>query len=152
MSGIVIKIREIVPSSTYRALDHRLVPHAITAGLKDIGTNLVKTAKRGISDSPKTHKLYFYPGLGYVRSSQPHTYPAYQSGRLRRSISYKINGYKMSFGAKQYYAKYLQQTNSPEERSRWVKIAPRPFLTLSHNENRSKFGSIMEDNFEKLTK
>jgi len=149
---IKIKIKEIVSPSTLRAMNPRNIQKSITVSLKEIGEKLVKTAKDGIKTSPKTYKRYFYPGIGYVRSSRPGTYPADQSGSLRRSVATRTEGYRMYFGAKKDYAKYLQQTNSPEKLSTWIRIAPRPFLTLAHNQNAPQFGDIMEENINKLTK
>lgn len=135
-----------------RALDPRRLSKVINVTLKDIGNTLVKTAKEGIKKSPKNYRLYFYKGKGFVRSSSPGTYPADQTGKLKRSINKEITGYQMKFGAAEEYGKYLQQTDDPEKQAIWVKIAPRPFLTLSHNQNKNKFGDIMEDNFKKLMK
>ncbi len=146
-----IKITVRTTPEMRNALDKRNVPKAIVVSLNNIGKKLVTTAQEGIKKSPKRHKLYFYPGVGWVRSSIPHTYPANQSGRLRRSVAHKTSGYRMKFGASADYAKYLQQTDSPEKRSRWVKIAPRPLLTLSHNENKAQFGDIIQDDFERIT-
>lgn len=151
---IAIKIREIVPARTRRALSRNRAQKAIKMGIREIGEVLVETAKDGIESSPKTHKLYYYPGLGWVMSSKPFTYPADQTGRLKRSVITKTSGYTMWFGVTKQadYAKYLQQTDSPEQRSNWVKIAPRPMLTLSHNQNKNSFGDRMVDNMEKMMK
>ena len=51
----------------------------------------------------------------------------------------------MTFGFSQRapYAKYLQQTDSPNKKAVWKKIAPRPALTLAHKEIAPKMEADM---------
>lgn len=74
-------------------------------GLNAFCKILYQGTKDAIKNPPKTGIKY--PQLR-VRSSAPNEYPANQTGKLRRSVGYQIDGYTRAYlGATQYYAYFL---------------------------------------------
>lgn len=74
-------------------------------GLNTFCKMLVKNTKDAIKNPPKTGVKY--PQLR-VRSSAPNEYPANQTGKLRRSVGYEIDGYTRAvLGSTQYYSYFL---------------------------------------------
>ena len=97
-------------------------------GLNTACKNIVKTTKENIKNPPKTGKKY--PNLR-VRSSKAGEYPANQTGKLRRSVGYQLQGTTRAFiGAGAYYAQYLAFGTR--------KMAKRAFIGTVINENISK--------------
>lgn len=114
---------------------------------KTIGGKLVKTAMRGIANSPKTGGVYVHKRIGPTRASQVGTYPADQSGQLRKSISFKrkdsinleVGSENMSNESFQY-AKALQSDSL-----NGLSKLNRPFLSLAHRENEKNFQNDMSN-------
>lgn len=74
-------------------------------GLNSASKNIVKITKDAIKNPPKTGIKY--PNLR-VRSSRAGEFPANQTGKLRRSVGYQLQGVTRSFiGANAHYARYL---------------------------------------------
>ena len=74
-------------------------------GLDKFAKHIRKVTQDGIKNPPKTGVKY--PNLR-VRSSRAGEYPANQTGRLRRSISYQVVGNQRAFvGSTIYYSNYL---------------------------------------------
>lgn len=74
-------------------------------GLEKFAKQIRKVTQDGIKNPPKTGVKY--PNLR-VRSSRAGEYPANQTGKLRRSIGYQMQGSTRAWvGSKQYYAQYL---------------------------------------------
>lgn len=141
-----IEVKEITGTGFLRALDERRVQVAILRGMKEIGKLLTLTARAGIRKRNKTGRVYNFRGRKH-RSGAPGEYPAKRTGDLARSIDFDANKFRMEFGTNSKYAKYLQQYKTPDERSStWRIIAPRPFLTLSHDSHRDEFEKIMSRN------
>lgn len=142
-----IKVSQNVDKDVSRALDSKRVQVAILRGMKEIGKTLTLTARAGIRKRNKTGRVYNFRGRKH-RSGAPGEYPAKRTGDLARSIEFDANKFRMEFGTNSPYAKYLQQFKTPEQRSsQWRIIAPRPFLTLSHDANKDLFEKIMSKNF-----
>lgn len=141
-----IIVKEKSDKGAERALDPKRVQVAILRGMKEIGKTLVLTARAGIRKRNKTGRVYNFRGRKH-RSGAPGEYPAKRTGDLGRSIDFDANKFRMEFGTNSPYAKYLQQFKTPEERSSsWRIIAPRPFLTLSHDSHKDEFEKIMSRN------
>jgi len=143
-----ISVKMEVPKDVFKALNSKRVDVAITRGMKEIGKDLVKTAKTGmLKKTRKTGRLYNYKGR-IARAGAEGEYPQRRSGTLHRSLSFTVGGHRLDFGTNTKYAKYLQQYKTPEQRSSsWRRIAPRPFLTLAHDKNKDNFENIMRKNF-----
>lgn len=74
-------------------------------GLDKFAKKIRKVTQDGIKNPPKTGIKY--PSLR-VRSSRAGEYPANQTGKLRRSISYQLVGNQKAFvGSTIYYSNYL---------------------------------------------
>lgn len=143
-----IKVTQNESSGTSRALDHFRVNVAIVRGLKEIGKKLTLTSRAGIRKRNKTGRIYNFKGRKH-RAGAVGEYPAKRTGNLARSINYTVGGFKLNFGTNIYYAKYLQQWTDPENpTSTWKKVGPRPFLQLSHDENKGEFENIMSKHIE----
>lgn len=110
---------------------------------KRIARQLVKTAQMGIRNSPKIGNKYWYKGFGKTKASLEGAYPAKQTGKLSRSLKFRIeNSRWFRFGATADYAKYLQWSEDPTKRPR---KRERPFLTKAHNANKKHFKKIMSN-------
>lgn len=146
MSAFKIIINTRVDHDLQRALSPKQAIRGIQQGLTEIGDNLVDSAQEGIKNPPATGRIYIINGRSH-QSSAPGQYPANLTGKLMKSIDSKVDSLKMEFGAEAKYAPFLQQFKTPRQTtSNWKKIAPRPFLTLSHNKNKNNFIKIMNDN------
>lgn len=141
-----ITVKTEIDKSVDRAFNPNRVQVAILRGMKEIGKLLTLTARAGIRKRNKTGRVYNFRGRKH-RSGAPGEYPAKRTGDLARSVDFDANKYRMEFGTNSKYAKYLQQFKTPEQRSsNWKKIAPRPFLTLSHDAHKDEFEKIMSKN------
>ena len=110
---------------------------------KNIAKKLRHTGMAGIKNSPKVGDRYYMKGVGYTRSSAPGTYPANQTGKLRRSLKFRIeNSHWFRFGATADYAKYLQRSDDPTKPID-VSGGERPPLTLAHRANEKNFKKMM---------
>lgn len=97
-------------------------------GLIETGKLIEKTTKENIKNPPKTGKKYKNLRL---RSSRAGEYPANQTGKLRRSIGYQVQGTKRLFvGARANYASFLA-------------------FGTSKMEKRAFIGNVIKDNIEK---
>lgn len=97
-------------------------------GLIETGKFISKTTKDNIKNPPKTGKKY---KRMRVRSSRAGEFPANQTGTLRRSIGYQVQGTKRLFvGAKAKYASFLA-------------------FGTSKMEKRAFIGNVIKDNLEK---
>lgn len=144
MSSFKIIVDTRIDSEVIKALKPQNAIRGIQQGLTEIGKNLVKSAEDGIKNPPKTGRLYRIRGGRTHQASAPGQYPAEITGKLRRSLGSNVNNLIMEFGADTKYAPILQQFDTPlKTSSNFKKIAPRPFLTLSHNENKDEFIPIM---------
>ena len=140
-----------ISDSMERAMDIRRSQVAVLQGMKLAGLAMKKTIKAGIKGGPKTGRIYNFKGRKH-RSSAPGEYPANRSGALLKSISFRVeNATKLEVGSQDIkYAPILQQFKTPTQRtSNWRKIAPRPFLTLAHDENAPFFPMIMANVIQK---
>ncbi|RLC69261.1 MAG: hypothetical protein DRH97_00180 [Chloroflexi bacterium] len=140
-----------IPHSMWRELSGINERTGILNGSKSIGKQLVIACMVGISQSPKTGKVYYYKGVGKTRASRAGAYPANQSGKLRNSVKFRVHGLSMfKFGAEADYAKYLQQSATPDgsKRAGTGKIAERPLLTLAHDSVKKNFIKLMRNEVE----
>jgi phage gpG-like protein len=134
-----------------KALNHNLAWRGIQKGNTAIAKKLVKTARAGIRKPPKTGRVYTINGRTHRASAQGQ-YPANFTGDLQKSVHFEENDLEFGFGADTKYAPILQQYENAQQRnSMWVKIAPRPFLTLAHDTVMKDAESIMETSFKKVT-
>lgn len=134
---IVAKLR-ILPSSTKRALKQTL---------SDIGKDLKKDALELIDKQPKTGRVYRIRLGGRIIThvaSAAGEAPAVLTGRLRRSIDYKVIGYRMlEFASYDVpYAKFLEYENLVTQSGQGSKnIEPRPFLSAAFKAEQPRFES-----------
>ena len=139
-----------------------VTPKAIRTAFYEVGKDLVKDAKRYMDESKsgrtystrlgrsKFRKAGIMPNR--LRSSKTHIAsapgeaPAHWTGKLGKSIDFKVIGTdRMDFGVDRIrfgcdYAKYLEYKNliAMTGKTESKKIAPRPFISRSYNENRTK--------------
>jgi HK97 gp10 family phage protein len=94
----------------------RKVRLGIRNSLIEIGRENVKHTRKIIKSPPKTGIFY-----GQHRASAPGEAPANRTGRLVKSVSYRVFGWsEMQFGDKALYGKFLENGT--------VKMEPRPHL------------------------
>lgn len=126
----------ILPSSTKLALKQ---------ALGDIGKDLKKDALELIDKQPKTGRVYRIRLGGRIVThvaSAAGEAPAVLTGRLRRSINYKVISYRMlefaSYGVP--YAKFLEYENLVTQSGQGSKnIEPRPFLSAAFKAEQPRF-------------
>lgn len=134
-----------------KALSEHIAIRGIQLGNKQIGLGLKREGKRGITQGPKSGRLYIINGKLH-RASAPGEYPANLTGKLKKSIDFEQDQLEMEFGADTKYAPILQQYEDANQRSSiFTKIAPRPFLTLAHDNESPKFVAKMYASFAKVT-
>ena len=108
-------------------------------GLNAFCKMLNKGTKDAIKNPPKTGVKY--PQLR-VRSSAPDEYPANQTGKLRRSVGYEIDGYTRAvLGATQHYAYFLALGTR--------KMKKRAFIDRQMKENMAKGYDIIATEINK---
>jgi hypothetical protein len=99
--------RKIFLGINHSEMNHR---KGIFFGLHDGGIEATKELKRRM-ELPKTGRVYFFRGRAITASKPPDEAPAVRSGRLYRSVSYRVRGpYEMEFGERTPYAEYLEAT------------------------------------------
>ncbi len=142
-SSFKIILNTRVDNDLQRSIDPVRAYRGIQEGLEEIGKELVDTARDGIKSPPKTGRIYIINGKWH-QASAAGEYPANLSGALQESLSHRVENLTMEFGADTKYAKILQQFDTPRKTKGIFKSIPaRPFLTLSHNENKADFVPIM---------
>ena len=138
-----------------------MTPKAIGNAFYEVGKDLVIDAKKFI-DETKSGRVYLTRrGVSKFRkagitpnvlresrahiASAPGEAPAQWTGKLKKSIDFKVTGSEqMDFGVDQSrygcdYASYLEYKNLIAMSGHGSKrIAPRPFISRSYNENRMK--------------
>ena len=134
----------------------KAVQNGIRRGFYLLGKDLVKTAKQGIINPPKTGRNY----NGHIASSAGE-YPANQrparrrrlglstanSARLAFSLGFTVQGYLlMHFGSKVPHGKYMQDGYTTKN---GVFVEARPFLTLSVDANERNAIKIFESEIGK---
>ena len=111
-----------VDNATYR------VRRGLREGLLTIGKENSKHVKRLIRKPPKTGRIYSKGGRR-IRASAPGEAPANRSGRLARSVGYRVSGWiRCEFGDRAPYGKFLENGTR--------KMEPRPHLVRTANEKR----------------
>ena len=121
----------------------------IRRALFDIGRDMKKDALELI-DSPKTGRTYRIRIGGQIVehiASAPGEAPAIITGRLRRSIRYKvIGGNMLEFASYDTpYAKYLEYADLINESGQGSKnIEPRPFLSAAFKKNSAYFAQKLK--------
>lgn len=132
-----------LPSGMRRELSGRNEKRGQLSAARNIARNLKRTGQAGIKGSPKVGGRYYYSGIGYTNASKAGTYPAKQTGRLGRSLKFRIeNSTWFRFGATAEYAKYLQWSDDPTKPID-AGGGERPVLTLAHNANEKHFKKQM---------
>lgn len=108
--------------------------NGINHGLTRVGKLVVKFATAGIKNPPKTG----VQRSGRNRASSPGEFPADQTGELRRSINFKVQGgsKKMIFGAKKLHGKFLEKGTRS--------IEPRPFIDRTVKDTNKQVEIILE--------
>ena len=114
-------------------------------GLAFVGRDIMKKAQLGIKSPPKTGRIYRRNGRNR-KSSAEGQYPANQTGTLRRSLGYEVEGIeKVTIGSRDVeYSKFL------EEGTR--NMRQRPFLENTIIKNEKKIEQILDSNFRKTFK
>ncbi|MEM7522565.1 MAG: HK97-gp10 family putative phage morphogenesis protein [Pseudomonadota bacterium] len=103
----------------------RLWEEGVTEALHDIGQIASKEARRLIRQGPKTGRVYVRRGQRH-QASAPGQSPAEDTGRLSRSVGYRVRGSRqLAVGAQASYAAFLERGTR--------KMAPRPFILAAAN-------------------
>jgi len=90
----------------------KLIKSGCRKALSEIGNIIKKKISEGIKSPPKTGKYYKYKSRKKRASINLELaeYPANRSGKLRRSINYKVNNKaQVIIGLSAEYAKYLEE-------------------------------------------
>jgi len=105
------------------------------------GRIITDRVKQGIKDPPKTGRYYIRGGKRR-RASKAGEYPANQTGELRRSVGFQVEGLrKLHIGARADYAGYLETGTR--------KMEARPFLKNSIKEKSKDFYNFIENEIAK---
>lgn len=108
--------------------------------LVEIGKEVTQLTAKYILGPPKTGRIYIINGRPH-QASAPFESPAELTGKLRRSINFKVSGSRqLRVGETAYYAKWL------EEGTRDNKILPRPHLIRAIRARQRKVVKIIEEN------
>lgn len=102
----------------------RLGPRALKRALYDIGEDMYKEARRLIKEGPKTGIRYKVKGKRSHRASAPGEPPANWTGKLRRSVGFKVRTDEVEYGYKIFYGKFLEEGT--------VKMKERPGLRITY--------------------
>lgn len=113
----------------------------IRKGFYLLGKELVKTARAGVMNPPKTGRIYRYKReSGRYKNHQasaPGEYPANETGAYRKSLGFEVRGGRqMEFGSDSEYGAYLEKGTS--------RMGPRPTLQKADAENRGKAFTILD--------
>lgn len=115
-----------------------------------IGKTLKSYASKKIIDGPKSGKTYvIYKAKKKVRhiASAPGEFPANESGKLRRSLNFKVRGWQeLEFGAATEYARALELGSSKRN------LEARPYLLPSIKDNEGKAVTIFYTEIDKALK
>jgi len=121
---------------------------AIELGMKELGSNLVKTAQDSVINEPKYGRWYPSGSVNKLprdnhRASAPKQTPALVSGDYQRGIHYLQRGNEVDFGvlANVPYARYLENGRA--------RMRPRPGLRNSINANARNFTTYVQIALEK---
>ena len=118
--------------------------------LYEIGKDLKKKALELI-DEPKTGKIYTIEIGGQLivhQASAPGEAPAILTGRLRRSINYKVIGSRMLEFASYdvLYARDLEYRDLINQTGQVLpRVEPRPFLSAAFKSESGKFPQRLKD-------
>jgi hypothetical protein len=153
----------------------QVTPKAIRTAFYEVGKDLVADAKKYI-DEPKHGRIYLTrkgqskfkksgitsnvlkQSRGHVASAAGEA-PAKWTGKLRNSIDFKVTGTEqLNFGVDQNrwgcdYAQYLEYKDLIAMTGNGSKkIAPRPFISRSYKENRTKLINRIQQAFQQSVK
>jgi HK97 gp10 family phage protein len=125
------------------------IEHNVKRGIRQGYYNLGKQLKKYLSDKmlekPKHGRVYLIKrGSRYVKhtASAPWEYAANMTGKLRRSIDFKVHGYQqLEFGQKMPYAKYIERGTS--------KMEPRKNLRAAIKDNLGNARMYFEQEIKK---
>lgn len=122
-----------------------LFREGIRSALFEIGAENTQQAKKFLYQPPKTGRLYPYKNRIH-QASAPGESPASRSGKLARSITYKVRGsYQVEFAATAYYGAWLEEGTK--------KMLPRPYITRTiKKKSRDNLRSLMKYVQEKIDK
>ena len=108
--------------------------------LHDIGGEVKREVKKILRTGPRTGRMY-----GKHQASAPYEPPANRTGRLMRSVKFKVRNYQeMSVGEEASYAGYL------EEGTR--KMKKRPHLVEAVNRKAQDSANIILQNIDREVK
>lgn len=109
-----------------------LGPRAIKRALYDVGKDMYAEARRLIKEGPKTGRKYKIRGMRAHTASAPGQAPANWTGKLRKSVGFKVRRDEVEYGYKIYYGKFLEDGTD--------RMAPRPGLEMTY---KNKLGNII---------
>lgn len=100
-------------------------------GLMQASKDIVKVTKDNIKNPPKTGKKYKNMR---VRSSKAGEYPANQTGKLRRSVGFQLQGTKRSFiGASAHYSYFLAMGTRKMEKRAFIGTVIKDNMTKTYD-------------------
>jgi hypothetical protein len=121
---------------------HAMHKRGIRWGLFAIGRENVKHTRRLILDKNKNGRLYFIRGKIH-QASAPGEAPANLSGKLQKSVNYKVRGSsQMEFGDEVYYGKFLESPGTK-------RILPRPHLETTVKDREKDNINILQRHLDK---
>lgn len=124
---------------------------AIRNALYKVGRDLKSDLKEGMLKKPKSGRVYRIRRGRTIRRHQASAdgeIPASLSGRLRKSVGYKVRGAdQLEFGANTPYARILE-VGGRAGRNRSAPIAARNYLKQTIDKNNRNIRSALERNIK----
>jgi len=124
---------------------------AIRSALYSVGRDLQSDLKEAMLKKPKSGRTYRIRrgrAIRRHRASEPGEIPASLSGRLRKSVGYKVRGAdQLEFGANTPYAPILE-VGGRAGRNRSASIAARNYLKQTIDKNNRNIRSALQSNIK----
>ena len=124
----------------------------IASALKQVGFNLIKTAKDGMQREVKKGRIYKRRGKRAKRASAAGQYPGIVTGQTIKGVDFETRGSsQVEFGIK-------DRKNGPKDLPTWLeegtsKMAPRPTLaSASEAREKDTLGYLRRMPFDRMTK
>ncbi len=125
----------------------RMTENSIRKSFYEIGKLIKKETQKGIKNPPKTGRYYKHKGRR-IRASiniANKEYPANRSGKLRRSINFKVqDAKKLTIGLSAEYAKFLEEGT--------VYMEKRKLLDFTIKIQRNKIRDVLRKNMDEELK
>jgi HK97 gp10 family phage protein len=118
------------------AILERLTETAIAAAWQDAGAVVTKRLVHILTTGPRTGRVYTIRGKKH-QASAPGEAPARRTGRLAKSVGYKVTGFdELVVGEEAPYASFLENGTG--------RMKPRPHLSLAVDQTKTDVLKMLE--------